>query len=173
MKSGEKLEKVGKVVKKLEKVAKVVKSGEKWEKVGISGESWEKVGKSGKKWGKVGKSGEKLGKVGKSGEIFRKMADRISRHFRSIRNFYLKWPPAAILEVPFGPFLDDRKSLSIAFLAISDQYTTFIFLDFFSILEVRFAPKTIGFFHYVLSMAMPNMKLIGEFVTQLEMPQAF
>ena len=39
-------------------------------------------------------------------------------------------------------------------------------------LEVWFAPKTIGFFHYVLSMAMPNMKLIGEFVTQLEMPQA-
>ena len=31
----------------------------------------------------------------------------------------------------------------------------------------------IGFFHYVLSMAVPNMKLIGEFVTQLEMPQAF
>ena len=30
-----------------------------------------------------------------------------------------------------------------------------------------------GFFHYVLSMAMPNMKLIGEFMTQLEMPQAF
>ena len=30
-----------------------------------------------------------------------------------------------------------------------------------------------GFFHNVLSMAMPNMKLIGEFMTQLEMPQAF
>ena len=29
------------------------------------------------------------------------------------------------------------------------------------------------FFHYVLSMAMPNMKLIGEFVTQLEKLQAF
>ena len=42
-----------------------------------------------------------------------------------------------------------------------------------TILEVRFAPKTIGFFHYVLSMAMPNMKLIGEFVTLLEMPQGF
>ena len=28
--------------------------------------------------------------------------------------------------------------------------------------------QKIGFFHYVLSMAMPNMKLIGEF-----MPQAF
>ena len=33
----------------------------------------------------------------------------ISRHFRSIRNFFFwfffsKWPPAAILEVPFGPF---------------------------------------------------------------------
>ena len=74
--------------------------------------------------------------------------------------------------------MDDRKSLSNAFLAISDQYATFLF-DFFSkwlpaaILEVRFGPKTIGFFHFVLSMAMPNMKLIGEFVTQLEMPQAF
>ena len=33
--------------------------------------------------------------------------------------------------------------------------------------------KTIGFFHYVLSMAMPNMKLICEFMTQLETPQAF
>ena len=80
---------------------------------------------------------------------------------------------------PFWAILDDLKSLSIAFLAISDQYTTFFFLIFFSkwppaaILEVRFAPKTIGFFHYVLSMAMPNMKLIGEFVTQLERPQAF
>ena len=42
-----------------------------------------------------------------------------------------------------------------------------------AVLEVRFAPKTIGFFHYVLSMAMPNMKLIGECMTQLEMPQAF
>ena len=54
--------------------------------------------------------------------------DRISRHFRSMRNFCFssKWPP-----------------------------------------------KTIGFFHYVLSMAMPNMKLIDEFMTQLEMPQAF
>ena len=79
---------------------------------------------------------------------------------------------------PFWAILDDRKSLSIAFIAISDQYATFFF-EFFSkwppaaILEVQFAPKIIGFFHYVLSMAMPNMKLIGEFVTQLEMPQAF
>ena len=116
--------------------------------------------------------------------------------------FFTKWLLAAILE--------DRKSLLIAFLAISDQCATYInfhkmaagghfwwpkitfdrisrhfrsirnfFLDLFSkwppaaILEVRFAPKTIGFFHYVLSMAMPNMKLIGEFMTQLETPQAF
>ena len=35
------------------------------------------------------------------------------------------------------------------------------------------SPKTIGFFPYVLSMAMPNMKLIGEFMTELENPQAF
>ena len=42
--------------------------------------------------------------------------DRISGHFRSIRNFFLefftKWPPADILDV--------QKSLLIAFLAISD-----------------------------------------------------
>ena len=54
----------------------------------------------------------------------------ISRHFRSIHNFFFgiffwKWPLAAILEVRFWPILDYRKSLSIAFLAISDQYTTF------------------------------------------------
>ena len=84
--------------------------------------------------------------------------DRISRHFRSIRNFdffaengsqrpfwmtenhfwshfspfqintqllffFTKWLPAAILE--------DRKSLLIVFLAISDQYTTFINFLFF------------------------------------------
>ena len=29
------------------------------------------------------------------------------------------------------PILDDRKWISIAFLAISDQYATFIFIDFF------------------------------------------
>ena len=47
--------------------------------------------------------------------------------FISIRNFYfffflIKWLPAAIL--------DDRKSLLIVFLAISDQYT-FLFFDLF------------------------------------------
>ena len=47
--------------------------------------------------------------------------DCISRHFRSIRNFYFftKWLPAAIL--------DDRKSLSIAFLDILDQYKQLLF----------------------------------------------
>ena len=72
--------------------------------------SWEnlekvaKVAKSWKKWRKVGisgKAGEKRGKVGKSWI------------------FLSKWPPAAIL--------DDQKSLSITFLAISDQYATFFF----------------------------------------------
>ena len=74
-----------------------------------------------------------------------------------MEQFFFKWPPTAILEVRFGPFwmtenhkmaisnyyylfifiiwlsvaiLDDRKSLSIAFLAISDQYATFIFIFF-------------------------------------------
>ena len=34
-------------------------------------------------------------------------------------------------------------------------------------MEVRCPPKTIGYFHYVLSMAMTNMKLIGESMTKL------
>ena len=63
------------------------------------------------------------------------------------------------------------------------QINTQLFLEFFlefffkmataAILEVRFAPKTIGFFHYVLSMAMPNMKLIGEFMTPLKSHKLF
>ena len=67
-----------------------------------------KVGKGGKKWRKVRISGESWGKDGKSGKKLEKV------------DFFLaKWPPAAIL--------DDQKSLSIAFLATSDQYATFIF----------------------------------------------
>ena len=83
--------------------------------------------------------------------------DRISRHFRSIRNFFFSqngcrrpfWMTEKHFRSHFSPFqintqllfllkkwlpaaiLDDRKSLSIAFLAISDQYATFIFLIFF------------------------------------------
>ena len=60
-----------------------------------------KVGKSGKKWRKVRISGEKRGKVAKSWKKW---------------IFFAKWPSAAIL--------DDQKSLSIAFLAISDEYAT-------------------------------------------------
>ena len=59
--------------------------------------------------------------------------DRISHHFRLIRNFdffFIKWLPAAIL--------DDRKSLSITFLAISDQYATF-----FSFKFTKWLPATI------------------------------
>ena len=40
-------------------------------------------------------------------------------HFWPLCFFFTKWLPGAIL--------DDRKSLSIAFLAISDQYATLIF----------------------------------------------
>ena len=70
-----------------------------------------KSGESGKKWGKVVKSGEKWRKVAKSGEKRRKAG-----------TFFTNWPAAAIL--------DDRKSLLIAFLAISDQYAAFFFLFF-------------------------------------------
>ena len=93
---------------------------------------------------------------------------------------FTKWPPAAIL--------DDRKSLFIAFFAISDQYTTF-FVDisvqygrqrpFWIPLVMkctscsiifsqngrrrpfwffRCSPKSIGFFHSRSSMAVSNMK---------------
>ena len=56
--------------------------------------------------------------------------DHISGYFRSIQiflfflHFFTKWLPVAILDV--------RKSLSISFLAISDRYTTLIFLKFFT-----------------------------------------
>ena len=102
----------------------------------------------------------------------------ISRHFRSIRNFFFWFffgQNCGHFGSPIWAILDDRKSLSIAFLAISDQYTTFLFKSFSkcppaAILQDRFAPKTIGFFHDVLSMAMPNMKLIDKFITQLGTP---
>ena len=105
---------------------------------------------------------------------------------------FTKWLPAAILDEYTTLILlfNFHKMAAgghfgwpkITFDHISRHFRSihnFSFLIFFSkwppaaILEVRFAPKTIGFFHYVLSMAMPNMKLIGEFMTQLEMPQSF
>ena len=96
----------------------------------------------------------------------------ISNQYVTFFNIYFFHKMAA------AAILDDRKSLSITFLAISDQYTTLkknVFTKWppAAILHVRFAPKTIGFFHYVLSMAMPNMKLVGEYMIQLETPQAF
>ena len=76
--------------------------------------------------------------------------DCISYHFRSIRNFNVliklpNWPPAAILDDrkslsieffaisdQYAHFVVEFLSLSIAFLAISDQFATFIFLKIFS-----------------------------------------
>ena len=163
--------------------------------MGKSWKKWRKVGKSWNKWRKVGISGETWGKVGKSGTFFCKMAapailddqKSLSIAFLAISdqyatfiffNLFSKWPPAAILEVPFWPFWMTENHFRSHFSPFQIN-TQLFFLNFFSkwppaaILEVRFAPKTIEFFHYVLSMAMPNMKLIGEFVTQLERPQAF
>ena len=80
MKSGEKLEKVG----------KGGKNGEKWIKVGKSWKKWEKLEKVGKKWGKwekvgksaeVGKSGEKLEKVVKSGEKWGRWENMLFKNF--------------------------------------------------------------------------------------------
>ena len=123
---------------------KSVKSCEKCEKVGKSGEKWEKVGKSGEKWGKV-----------------RKVANSVI-----CLEFFTKWPLAAIL--------DDRKSLSIAFLAISDQYATFFFkMAASSHFGSRFLPKSIGTDLYSRSVARSNMKLIGAFLMKLWSAQAF
>ena len=93
--------------------------------------------------------------------------------------FFTKWPPAAIL--------DGRKSLSIAFLAISDQYAAFFFfLNLYKMAVIissqnvrqrpfwfiRFAPKSIGFFHSRSSMVVSNMNLIRALVSQLREIQA-
>ena len=106
--------------------------------------------------GKVVKSGKKLGKWGK-------VANSVI-----CLDFFTKWPLAAIL--------DDRKSLSIAFLAISDQYATFYF--FFKMAASshfgsRFLPKSIGTDLYSRSVARSNMKLIGAFLMKLWSAQAF
>ena len=94
--------------------------------------------------------------------------NRISHHFRSIRNldfFFTK-------RLPFGWPKITFDHISHHFRSISN------FLIFFSkwppvvILEVRLKPKTIGFFPYVLSMAMPNMKLIGDFMTKIVVREA-
>ena len=69
----------------------------------------------------------------------------------------------------------------ITFECISHHFrsinTQLFFFEFFSkwppFWKSDLLPKIIGFFQYVLSMAMPNMKLIGESMTQFEMPQAF
>ena len=96
--------------------------------------------------------------------------DRISRHFRSII-FLFFHKMAADGQFGWPKITFDR--ISRHFRSKRNFAFFFFFFKMAAILEVRFAPKTIGFFQYVLSMTMPNMKLIGEFMTQLEMPQAF
>ena len=134
-----------------------MKSGEKWEKMVKSGEKWEKVGKSGKKWENVGKSGKKL-------EKWRKVSN-------SVNLFGIFYKIGL-----WRPFWMDRKSLSIALLAISDQYATFYF--FFKMAASshfgsRFLPKSIGTDLYSRSVARSNMKLIGAFLMKLWSAQAF
>ena len=120
-------------------------------KSGESGEKLEKVAKSWKKWRKVrisGKAGEKWQKLEKVGILFLQNGRR--RPFWMTKNhFRLHFSPFQINTQLFffdfffqngrrPPFwksfwaiLDDRKSLSIPFLAISDQYATIIFFEFF------------------------------------------
>ena len=100
------------------------KSWKKWRKVRISGESWGKEAKSWKKW-----------------EFsFCKMAKNHFRlHFSPFQintqllffEFFFKMAAGRHFGSPFWAILGDRKSLSIAFLAISDQYATSFFWIFF------------------------------------------
>ena len=61
--------------------------------------------------------------------------DHISRYFRLICNlffeFFLKLATGSHFGSPIWAILDNRKSLSIAFLAISDQYITFFCFQIF------------------------------------------
>ena len=153
-KSGEKLEKVEKVVKSGEKWLNVVKS---WEKVGKVGKSWEKwltVGKIGKKVVKSGKNGEKLEKVGKSGKIFSQNGRR--------RPF---WMTENNFRSHFSPFQINTQLL-------------FFFIYFFKMAASghfgsRFFPKSIGTYLYSRLVATSNMKLIGVFLIKLWSAQAF
>ena len=119
----------------------------------------QKVVKSGNKLGKVEKveeSGEKLRKMGKSGKMFRKV---VKSDEKWLTVGTIKWPNV-------GKSWERWEKVQFLLFLISKWPPA-------AILEVRFAAKTIGVFHYMLSMAMSNMKLIGEFMTQLEMPQTF
>ena len=82
--------------------------------------------------------------------------------------FFLKWPPAAILEVRFGAFWMTENHIRSHFSQFQINAQLFFLVKMAAILEARFAPKTIGFFHYVLSMAMPNMKLIGNLYDKVD-----
>ena len=61
-------------------------------------------------------------------------------------DFFSKWPPAAILEVRFGPIWMTENHFRSHFSPF--QINTQLFPPA-ALLEVRFAPKTIGFFHYM------------------------
>ena len=117
-----------------------MKSGKKWEKVAKSWKKWRKVRISGESWGKKGKSGKKLEKVDfflQNGRRrpFWMTKNNFRSHFSPFQintqllffEFFFKMAAGRHFGCPFWAILDDRKSLSIAFLTISDQYATFFF----------------------------------------------
>ena len=94
----------------------------------------------------MGKSREKLEKVAKSYNLdfflqnghrrpFWMTKNHFQSHFSPFQintqllffEFFFKMAAGRHFGSPFWAILDDRKSLSIAFLTISDQYATFIF----------------------------------------------
>ena len=77
---------------------------------------------------------------------------------------------AGILEVRFGPFWMTENHFRSNFSPFQINTQLFFLKWHFG---SPICAKNNRFFHYVLSMAMPNMKLIGEFMTPLETPQAF
>ena len=83
--------------------------------------------------------------------------DRICRHFRSIRIFVFVW----IFFMTENHFRSHFSPFQIK-MAAGGHFGSPICAENNRVLPL-----------YVLSMAMPNMKLIGEFMTELEKPQAF
>ena len=101
------------------------------------------------------KSCEKLLKVAKSPEKWQKVA-KSWKKWGKVGKSGERW---------------QRKSLSIAFLAISGQYATFFCFQNGrprSFWIPIFLPKSIGTSLYSMSVATSNMKLIGAFLIKLE-----
>ena len=96
--------------------------------------------------------------------------DRISRNFRSIRNFFLKWPLATILDAQFLPksIRTSLYSRSVATSILIKLWSAQTFSSYFHTMASggHFC-FPIEFFHSRSSMAASNINLIHVLVSQV------